>query len=429
VNINIARPMPRGILTSVRGDADPARILAELSTNVIALKNDQGRRLEAVEADIDRLTNARAAQIASIGGDFSAPPAPAIEGFPQIVSSARAARRSPIDARALKQGRGALGKFARAGLAGLDVNAMSVGSNPDGGYTVDPVISTIINQKLFDQTAMRQLARIETISAGDRFEEPNDFSDVDAVWVGEQTPRTQTAGPSLGKLSVSVNEEYALIPVTQRLLDDSDYDIGAYLEGKVADKFGRTEGTAYISGDGIEKPRGFLTMNVSTEKDGVRPVGTIQYVATGASGGFKIGDSPPDSADCLKSLVWSLRAPYRKGAVFLMNSATASQVDQLKDGMGQYLWRTSMIADAPPTLLGYPVVIDDTAMPDIGANSFAIAFGNFQKAYIIVDKVQGTMLLRDPFTSKPNVLFFWYRRTGGAVQNSEAVKLLKFATS
>jgi HK97 family phage major capsid protein len=391
-----------------------------------------GVEIEKIGKDVDKVTNKLAGMI-SVGGsggvDMSAAPAPAIEGYPMIMSSARAARRWPVDRAALKQARLELGKFARAGNAGLDINAMSVGSNPDGGYLVDAVISATINQKLFDATAMRQISRVETIAAGDSFTEPNDFSDVGATWVGESTPRSNTTGPQLGKLNVPVEEVYANIPVTQRLLDDSAYDIGAYLEAKVVDKFGRTEGTAYLAGTGINQPRGLLTYPTSTANDASRPVGTIQYVPTGASGAFKTGDSPPDAADCLKTLVWSLRAPYRKGAVFLMNSNTASEVDKLKDAQGRYLWRESVSADVPPTLLGYPVIMDDVAMPDISANSYSIAFGNMMRAYVIVDKVFGTRLLRDPFSDTPNVVFKWYRRTGGGLQNSEAAKLLKFAAS
>jgi HK97 family phage major capsid protein len=389
-----------------------------------------GGEIEKIGKDVDAMTTRMAGMVAAGGGgpDWSGAPV-AIEGFPQITSSARAAHRWPVDRGVLKQARAALGRFARGGNAGLDANAMSVNPDPSGGFLVDAVVSATINQKLFDQTAMRQISRVETIVAGDRFEEPNDFSDVGALWVNESTPRANTDGPSIGKLSVPVEEEYAWIPVSQRLLDDSAYDIGAYLEGKVVDKFGRTEGTAYLQGTGIDQPRGVLTYPTSTANDASRPLGTIQYTPTGASGGFKTGDSPPDGGDCLKALVWSLRAPYRKGAVFLMNSNTASVIDQMKDGLGRYIWRESLSADVPPTLMGYPVIYDDTAMPDIGAASYAVAFGNFQRAYLIVDKVFGTRLLRDPFSQTPNTIFKWYRRTGGGLQNSEAVKLLKFSAS
>lgn len=312
----------------------------------------------------------------------------------------------------------ALGAFARSG-DDSEIKTMSVGSDPDGGYTVLPVLSERMTTRLYDISPMRKVSRVEVISAGDAFEEIDDRDESDAVWVGEHTSRPATDTPKIGKWVVPVHEIYALQPITQRLLDDSSRDMGVWIEQKISDKFARSEGTAFVSGDGHLKPKGFLTYDAVEDGDFTRERGKLQYVKTGKAASFP--DSNP--ADVLKKLMWSLRTPYRNGACWMMNSSTAQAIDKLKNGGGDYIWRDGMTVGAPPSLLGYPVEINED-MPDIGANAFPIAFGNFQLGYCIVEKV-GIKYLRDPYTDKPNVLFYAYRRVGGGVANDDAIKLLK----
>jgi HK97 family phage major capsid protein len=298
-----------------------------------------------------------------------------------------------------------------------EIKTMSVGSDPDGGYVVLPVFSAGMTKKLFDQSPMRRLCRVETITTGDSFEEPIDNDDVGASWVGEAAARPATDTAQLGLLRVQVHETYALQTVTQRLIDDASVDIAAWVEGKVTDKFGRQEGEAFFTGDGVAKPMGFLSYPTSAAADATRAWGTLQY--------FTSGNATAITADELRTMVWGLRAPYRAGAAWLMNSNTAGAIDKLKNGQGDYIWRDSSAAGVPPTLLGYPVEIDEN-MPDIAAGTFPIAFGNWKQGYLAVDK-KGIRFLRDPYTSKPNVLVYAYRRVGGGVANSEAIKLMKIA--
>ncbi|MBY3268650.1 phage major capsid protein [Rhizobium laguerreae] len=302
-------------------------------------------------------------------------------------------------------------------LNGDELKTMTVGSDPDGGYTVFPVLSANITKRLFDQSPMRRLSDVQTISEGDSWEEPIDLDDVGATWVEETEARPETSSPQVGMLRIPVHEIYAMPKVSQRMIDDSSWQIGNWLEGKVADKFGRTEGYAALLGNGVKKPRGMLTYPTALESDLARPWGTIQYV--------KSGDAAAITPDSLKGVVWALRAPYRLGASWLMNSNTAGTIDKFKNVNGDYIWRDGLTAGAQPSLLGYPVEIDEN-MPDIGANSLPIAFGNIKKAYVIVDKA-GYKLLQDPYTQKPFVLFYMYRRTGGALRNSEAVKFLRIS--
>lgn len=322
----------------------------------------------------------------------------------------------------------ALATFARTG-DDSEIKAMSVGSDPDGGYTVLPVMAQTMIRKLRELSPMRRLARVETIGTGDGWEELLDTDESGASWVGETETRPATDTPQLGKILVPLNEIYANQTVTQRLLDDSSIDIGAWLEGKISDKFARSEGTAFVSGDGIKKPKGLLSYDKSASDDDARDWGTLQYVPTGEAADFPALNTSTgvNPADVLKNLLYAVRAPYRPGSTWVMNSNTANRIDKFKDGQGDYIWRTGMTAGAQSSLLGYPVEFDED-MPDVGAGAFPIAFGNFNLAYLIIDR-PGLKMLRDPYSNKPNVQFYAYRRVGGGLANSEAVKLLKVAAS
>jgi HK97 family phage major capsid protein len=338
-------------------------------------------------------------------------------------------RLEQIETRAARPGAGATGAkgdavaeykalsvFARTG-EDRELKAMSIGSDADGGYIVSPAISATMTKKLFDFSPLRRLARVETITTGDAWEEPIDNDEVGATWVGESQSRPATDTPTLGLLRVPVHEIYALQSVTQRLLDDATSNVGAWIENKISDKFARSEGTAFVSGDGVNRPKGLLSYSTSSSADSSRSWGTLQFVNSGGASSI--------TADGLRDLMWAVRAPYRQGSSWLMSSATANSVDKLKDSAGDYLWRDGMTAGAPPSLLGYPVEFSED-MPAIAASAFPIAFGNFREGYVIVEKA-GIRFLRDPFSSKPSVLFYAYRRVGGGVANSEAVKLLKIA--
>lgn len=323
-----------------------------------------------------------------------------------------------VNASALRAEHKAISAFVRSGDESRlrEIHAAnSAGNSPEGGYLVMPERASTMIKKLWDSVAMRRLARVEVMESGDRWEEPIDFDEVGATWVGEQSSRPETDSAELKMLTVPLDEIYSLQKVTQRLLDDAAFDVGSWVSGKIDSKFARSENSAFVSGNGVGKPRGLLTYPTSSAADASRSWGTIQTVAS--------GHATQITSDALRTMVWTLRSPYRAGATWLMNSATASSLDKLKDAAGAYIWRESSVAGVPPTLLGYPVEIDET-MPDIAASSLSIAFGNFKLAYLIVDR-PGSRLLRDPFTSKPHVLFYSYRRVGGALANSEAVKLMQ----
>lgn len=304
----------------------------------------------------------------------------------------------------------------RAFASALEGKGLLTADDTAGGYTVAPTLSSTIMTVLRSVSPMRRLARIETIG-GDAFEEPQERDETGAEWAAETESRTETGNPSFGLLRVPCEEVYALVPVTQRLLDDSRFDLGSWIEQRIAEKFARTEGVAYITGDGIKKPKGITSYATATTDDDSRAWGTWQHVVSGAAAAV--------TADGLRNLYWSLAAGYRSNASWLMSSATAGAIDKLKDGNGDYLWRDSSAAGAPPTLLGRPVEFDES-MPAVSAGNLSIAFGDWRRAYLIADK-RGIKFLRDPFSSKPNVLFYSYKRTGGGAADFRAAKFLKIS--
>lgn len=310
----------------------------------------------------------------------------------------------------------------------VQAKAMNTGSGPDGGYVVHTQFSNGVTKAMAEISPLYRLARVIDLDPGnDSFEEPIDSEQAEGGWVGEQQSRDDTDTPPLKMFSTQLHELYAMPKATQKLIDTSSMDIMGWLQEKVGETFGVMEGTAYHTGDGIARPRGFLAYDTATTADATRAWGTIQYIATGQSGAFATPSATVSPADKLIDLTMSLRKQYRAGAVWLMNSNTAGAVRKFKDAEGRFVWTDSIVAGQPPTLLGYPVEIDEE-MPDINANSLSIAFGNFKRAYTIIQK-PGIKFLPDPYSSKPHVLLYAYRRVGAGLNNSQAVKLLKFGTS
>jgi HK97 family phage major capsid protein len=275
-----------------------------------------------------------------------------------------------------------------------------------------------MSKRIFDQSPLRKLIRVVQIGAGDAFEEPIDNGEVGAEWVGEEEARPATTPPKVGMLNIPLDEVYSLQPVTQRLLDDAGFDVGNWILQKISDKFARADGLAFTSGSGHKRPKGFLTYPTAEEGDFERAAHTLQHVWSGGAATI--------TADALKDLFWSLRSAHRQNAGWVMSSATANRIDRLKDGNGNYLFRPGMTAGAPNELLGKPIEFSED-MPGVGAGTLPIAFADWKAGYTAIER-PGLKFLRDPYSSKPHVLFYAYRRVGGAVSNFDAVKLLKVGT-
>jgi HK97 family phage major capsid protein len=300
----------------------------------------------------------------------------------------------------------------------LERKALSVGSEADGGYIVPEAGERQIMQALRDESPIRAISGSITISTS-VLKRPFATSDAAGGWVGETEARPQTATPALAELTYPTMELYAMPAATLRLLDDAAVDVEGWLAAEVRATFAAQEGRAFVTGDGVNQPKGFLSY--VTVSESAWAWGKIGHVATGANGAF----AATGPADALLDLVFSLRANYRRQARFVMNRMTQAAVRRLKDEDGNYLWQPTLGAQLEPTLLGHPVAECDD-MPDMAAGSLSIAFGDFSRGYLVVDRA-GIHVLRDPFSAKPYVLFYTTKRVGGGVQDFNAIKLLRLS--
>lgn len=297
--------------------------------------------------------------------------------------------------------------------------ALSVGSDPDGGFWVPPDKTGRIVQLVYETSPMRQVASVQSIGT-DKLEGVLDLDEAaSGGWVSETGARPESATPQIGRWEIPVHEQYANPKTTQKLLDDAMVDVGAWLEKKIAEKLARVENKAFIDADGAGKPRGFLTYTAGVPTKSAW--GKIEQVNSGASGAF----AATDPGDKLIDFVFKLKAAYRAGAVWLMARSTVAAARKLKDGQGNYLWQPDFTSLQGSRLLGFPIT-EAEDMPAIAANSLSIAFGNFKEGYQIVDRI-GIRVLRDPYTGKPYVQFYTTKRVGGDVVNTEAIKIMKFA--
>ncbi len=305
-----------------------------------------------------------------------------------------------------------------AGSAVDEIKALSVGSDPDGGYTVTPDMSGRIAQLVRETSPLRQVANVVTIGT-DALEGIHDVNEATSGWVGENEARSETTSPKIGEYRIPVHEQYAEPRATQKLLDDAMFNVEEWLAGKIAERMARMENEAFVTGNGVRKPRGFLTYAAGTPTASAFNV--IEQIASGANGAF----DDEDPGDRLINLVFALKSAYRENAVFMMKRSTLAEVRKLKDGDGNYLWQPDFQLKQGGTLLGFDVV-EAEDMPDIASGSLSVAFGDFKAGYQIVDR-QGIRILRDSFTAKPYVKFYTTKRVGGDVVNFEAIKLMKFS--
>jgi HK97 family phage major capsid protein len=302
-------------------------------------------------------------------------------------------------------------------LRRLEEKAMSVGSGPDGGYTVPTEIESTIMRSLGEVSPIRAISGVRQVSSAS-FKKPFTTTGPAAGWVGETAARTQTDSPVLAELSFPTMELYAMPAATQTLLDDSAVDIDAWIAEEVRVAFAEQENTAFVKGNGTTAPKGFLSYTKVANASWTW--GNIGYLATGVAGDFKAENPEHDLFD----LIYTLGSGYRRGANWVMNRATQGEIRKIKDGDGNYIWQPASEAGAAPMMLGFPVT-ETEDMPGTDEDAYAIAFGDFQRGYLVVDRI-GMRILRDPFSAKPYVLFYTTKRVGGGVQDFNAIKLLKF---
>jgi HK97 family phage major capsid protein len=312
-----------------------------------------------------------------------------------------------------------LRKGDASGLERLELKALSVGSDADGGYVAPPELDQMIERRLAEVSPMRQIASVR-VTGANVFKKTISTTAAATGWAAETGARATGATPTLAQINFPTAELFANLAATQTLLDDAYVNIEEWIASEVEEAFAAQERLAFVSGDGVNKPKGFLAYENVAE--GSHVWGKIGYIATGVSAAFPVDDP----ADKVIDLIYTPRAQFRQNGRFVMNRKTLATVRKLKDSNDAYIWRASE-TDGAASIFGHPVTeIED--MPDVAANSFSIAFGDFQRAYLIVDRA-GVRVLRDPYTAKPYVLFYVTKRVAGGVQNFDALKLMKFGAS
>ncbi|GGG39532.1 phage major capsid protein [Chelatococcus composti] len=396
---------------------DVSAAFEEFSRAFEAFKETNDQRLEALEArrPVDILVEEKLARIDAALDETKS----------RLDRMALDLRRPPLGgpvAPAVDEHKSAFHTYVRtgeaSGLKALEEKALSAGSGPDGGYLVPADVEGEVLRRLAAISPIRSLATVRLISGG-TYKRAVATAGPATGWVGEQEPRPQTNGPTLAEQTFPAMELYAMPAATQTLLDDAVVDIDAWLAEEVETAFAEQEGVAFVNGNGVNKPKGFLAYErVANANWSWGKIGTI---STGAAGAF--ADEAP--ADVLLDLVHALKAGYRQNASFIFNRKTQSVIRKMKDEEGRYLWQPPAGPGQHASLLSFPVV-EAEDMPDIAADAPAVAFGDFRRGYLVVDRA-GVRVLRDPYSAKPYVLFYTTKRVGGGVQDFDAIKLLTFS--
>lgn len=296
-----------------------------------------------------------------------------------------------------------------------DISAnLNKGTDSEGGYLAPSEWDRTITDKLVEVSPMRQISMIQP-SSKSSFKKLFNLRGTASGWVGETAARPETGTPAFGEMTFTPGQLYANPAATQDMLDDSEINLETWLAGEVETEFSLQEGLAFIAGNGVNKPWGFLTFVTGGTAAAINPLGPIALKTAAAAAAI--------ASDELVDLVYLLPQSFTQNARWTMNRTTQGVIRKLKDGDGNYLWQPTFVAGQPPTVLGYPVT-EMAGMPDIATAALPIAFGDFNRGYMIIDRT-GVRVLRDPFTNKPYVMFYTTKRVGGGVVNPEALKVLQ----
>jgi HK97 family phage major capsid protein len=311
---------------------------------------------------------------------------------------------------------------ALAKLEAMEAKAADtrVSTPASGGVAVPEVLAAEILRPLQDLSPLRSISR-KIALRNENWRQVVDLGGATANWVGETDARTKTDAPNFGEVTLAFGEMSAEPEATTKAINDLIIDVDAWLTMSISERFARAEGLAFVSGDGVNKPRGFLAGPAATaQADADRAFGTLQFVASGAAA--NLGANP---YDVLHNTIYALKAGYRAGAGWVLNSATLASLARVKDDNGQYLLQPAISAATGDRLLGYGTTVAED-MPNVAADATPIAFGNFQEGYLIGD-IAGLFLLRDPYTKSGYVKFKASRRVGGGLLDSQAIKLVKIS--
>jgi HK97 family phage major capsid protein len=400
-----------GLETKAGAGGDIAQLFAEFSSAFEEFKRTNDQRLGEIEkrGSADGLLEGKLERLNAV-----------LDGHKAALDRVTAERARP----ALEGKAGAVPDEYKEAFSAYvkrgEEKALQIGVSADGGYVVPGEVEAQITQRMTAVSPIRAIAGVRQVS-GSVYKRPITVSGPATGWVGETANRPTTASQTLAELSYPTTELYAMPAATTAFLDDAAVDVGQWIADEVNAAFAAQETTAFVSGDGVSKPTGFLSAPKVSEASW--SWGSLGYLPTGVSGALPASHA----SDVLIDLVYALKAGYRQNASWVMNRKTQGALRKLKDADGNYLWQPAAAADGRASFMGFPLV-EAEDMPDVAANSFSVAFGDFRRGYLIVDR-QGVSVLRDPFSSKPYVLFYTTKRVGGGVADYDAIKLLKFGVS
>lgn len=307
--------------------------------------------------------------------------------------------------------------FLTKGISPMETKELSV-TNDGQGVSVRSQWSASIFKLVRETSPVRDVANVISTNSNE-IEVLVDRDEPASDWIGELGDRDPTAASFMTRHKIAVHEHYAYPSITLQMLEDSQFNVENWLQNKLVTRFGRQEAAAFISGDGIGKPRGILNYSVVDDDAFTWPANPDNY-EIGALYSGVAGDL--SNADILCDLVDSLKVAYLSGAGFMMTRAMRNKIRKLKDNEDRYLLQPSLTAGVPDRLLGYPVYLAED-MPTLAADAVGILFGNFQQAYTIVDRT-GITIQRDAVTKPGWNKYYCRRRVGGALTNPEAVKAL-----
>lgn len=399
--------LPRALRGAVRAEETPEQLFSQVRGALRDLNNKYDNGLQDVRERVNNLTDAMNAMqgqidVSAIGAPSANATLPADPEYTRAFASYF--RKGEAGAEAELREANAVGERATIQAA------MSVGDNSSGGYLAPVEWDRKVSQAQVATSPMRRLAKVVRTSVG-AYSTLWSNDQFGSGWVGETAARPETTTATLSPITFEAGEIYAMPTATQRLLDDAALDVSAWLIDSLRREFNRQEGVAFLSGNGTNKPMGLLQYVTGGAADGAHPGGNITVVEAAIT------------VDALVDFMYGLAAPYRQTSTWLMSSLTAAALTKLKDADGNLIWRESVIVGQPATLLGRPVEIDE-GMPAPTAGNIPIAFGSFNDAYVINDRV-GLRVLRDPFTNKPFVNYYATKRVGGGLLSPEAVRLLQ----
>lgn len=399
------------------GTADLDSKLSRIEKEIGQLE-EQRSRLEKLETKLSRPGAGGGS-----GGDRSSPEAEAYKSafLSWVRNPGDPERRMALQQRAKELKRVEAKAFGDDDGFETRASQTVTGTGSAGGFAIPEVIERQILRLTLDISPIRQIATVRTVGSPD-YKELVDVSGAGFEWVGETDPRSKTDTPNLAEIAPTFGMASAKPQASEESLDDLFFDVESWLISSAAEAIAQGEGAAFVSGDGIKKPTGFLAGPAPVgAADASRAFGTLQYVASGQAAAL------PTSADVFLDLVYSLRARYRANARWVTSKAVLAALRKYKDAHGQYLWQPSMQAGQPATFLGYAITEAEN-MPAVAANAFPLAFGDFKEGYLICDRV-GMRITRDEITTPGFVKFYVRKRVGGTLRNTQAIKLLKIAAS